>query len=67
MERAADPAHIARLAEENGVPSEALPVAGDAFARALEMAGPGDMVLVIGSVFLAGAARAFFRARLGVR
>ncbi len=67
MERAADPRLLARLAEENGRPSEVHPAAGEAFARALELAGPGDMVLVIGSVFLAGAARAFFRGRLGAR
>jgi len=67
MERAADPGLLARLARENGVPSEVHAEAGDAFRRALELAGPGDMVLVVGSVFLAGAARAYFRGRRGDR
>jgi dihydrofolate synthase/folylpolyglutamate synthase len=67
MERAADPLYLASLASENGKPSEVLPVAEEAFARALELAGPGDMVLVIGSVFLAGAARAYFRGLGGAR
>jgi dihydrofolate synthase/folylpolyglutamate synthase len=61
MGRAADPRYLARLASESGKPSEVHPVAEDAFARALELAGPGGMVLVVGSVFLAGAARAYFR------
>jgi dihydrofolate synthase/folylpolyglutamate synthase len=67
MERSADPLYLASLASENGKPSEVLPVAEEAFARALELAGPGDMVLVIGSVFLAGVARAYFRGLGGAR
>jgi len=67
MERAVDPWYLARLASENGKPSEVRPVADEAFARALELAGPGGMVLVIGSVFLAGAARAYFRGLGGAR
>jgi dihydrofolate synthase/folylpolyglutamate synthase len=67
MERASDPAYLAELATQNGRPSEVHPVAEDAFARSLELVGPDDMVLVIGSVFLAGAARTYFRGRLGAR
>jgi dihydrofolate synthase/folylpolyglutamate synthase len=61
MERASDPAYLAELASQNGKPSEVYPVAEDAFARSLELAGPDDMILVIGSVFLAGAARTYFK------
>jgi dihydrofolate synthase/folylpolyglutamate synthase len=60
-ERASDPYYLAGLVTENGKPSEVHPVAEEAFARALELAGPEDMILVIGSVFLAGAARTFFK------
>ena len=60
-ERASDPHYLAGLVAENGKPSEVHPVAEEAFARALELAGPEDMILVIGSVFLAGAARTFFK------
>jgi len=60
-ERASDPHYLAGLVAENGKPSEVHPVAEEAFARALELAGPEDMVLVIGSVFLAGAARTYFK------
>jgi dihydrofolate synthase/folylpolyglutamate synthase len=66
MERASDPAYLAELATQNGRPSEVHPVAEDAFARSLELVGPEDMVLVIGSVFLAGAARTYFKG-LGAR
>jgi dihydrofolate synthase/folylpolyglutamate synthase len=61
MERASDPNYLAELAAQNGIPSEVHPVAVEAFARSLEVAGPDDMVLVIGSVFLAGEARTYFK------
>jgi dihydrofolate synthase/folylpolyglutamate synthase len=67
MERASDPAYLAELAAQNGRPSEVHPAAEDAFARSLELVGPDDMVLVIGSVFLAGAARTYFRGLGGGR
>jgi len=67
MERASDPVYLAELAAQNGRPSEVHPVAEDAFARSIELVGPDDMVLVIGSVFLAGAARTYFRGLPGAR
>jgi len=61
MGRAADPTVIAAEVERNGVPYEIIMDEMAAFKRALEMAEDDDMVLVIGSVFLAGSARTFFR------
>lgn len=61
MGRAADPTVIAAEVERNGVPYEIILDEMAAFKRALELAEDDDMVLVIGSVFLAGSARTFFR------
>ncbi len=61
MGRAAEPAVIAAEVERNGKPYEIIMDEETAFKRALEMAEDDDMVLVIGSVFLAGSARTFFR------
>ncbi len=61
MGRAADPGRIAAEVERNGRPYEIIEDEESAFTRALELADDEDMVLVIGSVFLAGSARAFFR------
>lgn len=61
MGRAADPTVIAAEVERNGVPYEIIMDEMAAFKRALELAEDDDMVLVIGSVFLAGSARTFFR------
>jgi len=61
MGRAADPEVIAAEIERNGRPYEIIPDEEAAFRRALELAEEEDMVLVIGSVFLAGSARSFFR------
>jgi len=61
MRRAAEPTVIAAEVERNGVPYEIIRDEAAAFKRALELAGDDDMVLVIGSVFLAGSARTFFR------
>jgi dihydrofolate synthase/folylpolyglutamate synthase len=61
MGRAAEPTVIAAEVERNGRPYEIILDEVAAFKRALEMAEDDDMVLVIGSVFLAGSARAFFR------
>jgi dihydrofolate synthase/folylpolyglutamate synthase len=61
MGRAASPDLIAEEITKNGRPYEIIPDETAAFKRALELAGEDDMVLVIGSVFLAGSARTFFR------
>jgi dihydrofolate synthase/folylpolyglutamate synthase len=61
MGRAAEPTVIAAEVERNGRPYEIVTDEEAAFRRALELAGEDDMVLVIGSVFLAGSARTFFR------
>jgi len=61
MGRAAEPRRIAAEVERNGRPYEVIPDEEAAFRRALELTGDEDMVLVIGSVFLAGSARSFFR------
>lgn len=61
MGRAAEPAVIAAEVERNGRPYEIILDEMAAFKRALELAEDDDMVLVIGSVFLAGSARTFFR------
>jgi len=61
MGRAAEPTVIAAEVERNGRPYEIILDEMAAFKRALELAEDDDMVLVIGSVFLAGSARTFFR------
>lgn len=61
MGRAAEPAVIAAEVERNGRLYEIILDEEAAFKRALELAEDDDMVLVIGSVFLAGSARTFFR------
>ncbi len=61
MGRAAEPTVIAAEVERNGRPYEIILDEEAAFRRALELAEDDDMVLVIGSVFLAGSARTFFR------
>ena len=61
MGRAAEPTVIAAEVERNGVPYEIILDEMAAFKRALELAKDDDMVLVIGSVFLAGSARTFVR------
>lgn len=61
MGRAADPTVIAAEVERNGRLYEIILDEEAAFKRALELAEDDDMVLVIGSVFLAGSARTFFR------
>jgi dihydrofolate synthase/folylpolyglutamate synthase len=61
MGRAADPTVIAAEVERNGRLYEIILDEMAAFKRALELAEDDDMVLVIGSVFLAGSARTFFR------
>lgn len=64
MNRAADPETIAAEVTRNGKPYTVIPNELEAFQEALHRAKPEDMVLVIGSVFLAGSARRFFRNQL---
>ncbi|MCW4051435.1 MAG: bifunctional folylpolyglutamate synthase/dihydrofolate synthase [Candidatus Bathyarchaeota archaeon] len=59
MGRAADPEILAAEVKKHGKPYEIIPEQEKAFTRALELAKKQDMVLVIGSVFLAGEAREF--------
>ena len=61
MGRAASPELIAEEITKNGRPYEVIEDEKAAFTRALELAGEEDTVLVIGSVFLAGAARSFYK------
>ena len=61
MGRAASPELIAEEITKNVRPYEVIEDEKAAFTRALELAGEEDTVLVIGSVFLAGSARTFFR------
>ncbi len=61
MGRAASPDLIAEEITKNGRPYEVIEDEKAAFTRALELAGEEDTVLVIGSVFLAGAARSFYK------
>jgi dihydrofolate synthase/folylpolyglutamate synthase len=49
------PGEIARLAGERGVPAEAAGSAGEALAAARRRAGSGGLVVVCGSLYLAGA------------
>ena len=59
MNRAADTDRLAAETEKYGKPYEIIVNREDAFKRALELAKPEDMVLIIGSVFLAGDARSY--------
>lgn len=61
MGRAASLELIAEEITKNGRPYEVIEDEKAAFTRALELAGEEDTVLVIGSVFLAGAARSFYK------
>lgn len=61
MDRAASPELIAEEITKNGRPYEVIEDEKAAFTRALELAGEEDTVLVIGSVFLAGTARSFYK------
>lgn len=56
--RAADPEAVARLFRDLGVESTWEPHAGDAIDAALALSTPSDAVVILGSVALAGEARA---------
>ena len=57
-QRAADPKRLARLAPSDAPPSEVVEDLGQAMDRARELAGPAGAVLVTGSLFTVGEARA---------
>ncbi len=57
-QRAAQPQDLARSAPDQAVPGEVEPELGRALMRAAELAGPGGVVLVTGSLFTVGEARA---------
>jgi dihydrofolate synthase/folylpolyglutamate synthase len=61
MGRAADPNRLADEVSKNGRTFEIIEDESSAFRRALELAEFYNMVLVIGSVYLAGTARSFFK------
>jgi dihydrofolate synthase/folylpolyglutamate synthase len=61
MGRAADPRHLAVEVTKNGKTYEIIEDENSAFTKALELADDFDIVLVIGSVYLAGSARSFFK------
>jgi dihydrofolate synthase/folylpolyglutamate synthase len=62
--RAAEPKVIIKEIEKAGKKYEVRLDQADAFDRAMGLTKPGVMVLVIGSVYLAGDARAYFSPRL---
>jgi dihydrofolate synthase / folylpolyglutamate synthase len=58
--RAAEPEVLMTAAAPLGRPGEAVPSLTDALARATEMAGPDDLILVCGSLFTVGEALTYF-------
>jgi dihydrofolate synthase/folylpolyglutamate synthase len=64
--RAADPAWLQSRAAELGFRLEVCPSVAEALERALELAGPEDLVCCTGSVFVAAEARAAWLARQGL-
>ena len=59
-QRAADPGRLARFAPPGSPPGEVVGELGAALARAQELAGPQGVVLVSGSLFTVGEARALY-------
>lgn len=59
--RAIPAPQVAAAADALGIPSEAHRAVPDAVARALALAGPDDLVLVAGSLYVAGPARTYLR------
>lgn len=59
--RAADPLSLLEEVRRFGVPADAVPDLEEALARALLLAGPDDIVLVAGSLYLVGDLRALLR------
>ena len=58
--RATEPERLINEINKYGKPYEVYLDRDEAFKKALDMAGPDDMVLVIGSVYLAGDARTYY-------
>ena len=58
--RAAEPERLIKEIQKYGKPYEVLLDRDEAFKHAVEVADPEDMVLVIGSVYLAGDAKSFY-------
>lgn len=61
MDRAADPRLLAKEVVKNDRTYEIIEEETQAFKKALELVEGNDMILVIGSVYLAGTARTFFK------
>lgn len=55
--RAVDPAEIARICRSRGIDTEVVDSVPDAVSEARALAGPDDIVVVTGSIYVAGAAR----------
>jgi len=58
--RAADPEVLMKEAAPLGRPGETVPLLTDALSRAMEMAGPQDLIVVCGSLFTVGEALTYF-------
>jgi folylpolyglutamate synthase/dihydropteroate synthase len=56
--RALDPAKIARLFQDMGIETITQPNVGDAVDAALNLSTPSEAIVILGSVALAGEARA---------
>lgn len=59
--RATEPERLIKEIEKYGKPYEVYVNRDEAFKHALEKANPDDLILVIGSVYLAGDARMFYK------
>jgi dihydrofolate synthase/folylpolyglutamate synthase len=62
--RAIPAPEVAAAADSLGIPAEAVRATPDAVARAMALAGPDDLVLVAGSLYVAGPARTFLRSEV---
>lgn len=57
---------VAAAADSLGIVAESVPSVDDAVRRALAVAGPDDLVLVTGSLYVVGPARSVLREEVGV-
>lgn len=60
MGRSTDPLKLGEYVTQNGKPFEAIYKPEEALKQALKLADPNDMILVIGSVYLAGRLRKYY-------